>query len=285
MQDTKCQEPIIEISRSPVAAGLFSLIIPGLGQVYNGQLKKGIVFYALPIIVSLLLLKAGVQYKFFGMVIYAVLIFSIYIFIVFDAVRTASKTGAFSLKPYNRWYVYLLVLFLNFGINTSLEATFKKDLFGLKAYKIPSSTMVPTLLIGDHLMVDIGYYKTSKPARNDIIVFKYTQDDKMVDFIKRVIAIEGDTIESKDKVIYLNGQRLEEPFVIHEDGDSIPMSEPKDNFGPLTVPEGKLFVFGDNRDRSYDSRFLGFIDTEAVKGKALYIYWSKDKGRIGKEVK
>lgn len=160
--------------------------------------------------------------------------------------------------------------------------------FVVQAFKIPSGSMIPTLLIGDHILVNKFIYGIEipftdkkilmfrKPDRGDIIVFKYPENPKK-DFIKRVVAIEGDVIEEKDKALYLNGQRVIEPYAYHYDKYVRPNGfDPRDNFGPLVVPEGKVFVMGDNRDQSYDSRYWGFVDLKNIRGKALIIYWSWD---------
>ncbi|MBE0426741.1 MAG: signal peptidase I [Nitrospirae bacterium] len=160
--------------------------------------------------------------------------------------------------------------------------------FVVQAFKIPSGSMIPTLLIGDHILVNKFIYGTKipftdkvilvfrKPERGDIIVFKYPENPKK-DFIKRGIAIGGDIIEGRNKVVYINGKSIEEPYVRHYDRNIRPGGfDPRDNFGPLVVPEGKVFVLGDNRDQSYDSRYWGFVDLKDVKGTAFIIYWSWD---------
>jgi signal peptidase I len=141
----------------------------------------------------------------------------------------------------------------------------------IQAFKIPSGSMIPTLLIGDHILVNKFLYGTTipfsdkrvlvfkKPERGDIIVFKYPKNPKK-DFIKRVVATEGDKIESKNKVIYINGNRINEPYAQHTDNTMLPHGiGSRDNFGPVTVPENKFFVMGDNRDQSHDSRFWGLL--------------------------
>lgn len=165
--------------------------------------------------------------------------------------------------------------------------------FVIQAFKIPSGSMIPTLLIGDHLLVnkivigtpvDIPFTNIHlfnmpglrKPRKGDIIVFKYPEDPSR-DFIKRVIGVEGDRIESRNKTVYVNGSELVEPYAQHVDNESKP--DQRDNFGPVTIPEGKVFVMGDNRDQSYDSRFWGFVDVRDIKGKALIIYWSWDSSK------
>ena len=173
----------------------------------------------------------------------------------------------------------------------------------IQAFKIPSGSMIPTLLVGDHILVNKFIYGTNvpfsdkhflvlkRPGKGDIIVFKYPEDPKK-DFIKRVIATEGDLLESKDKVIYVNGKTVMEPFTYHSDRNIRPRgNDVRDNFGPLVVPPNKIFAMGDNRDQSYDSRYWGFVDAKDVKGKALIIYWSWDPknwlrfNRIGRLVK
>ena len=158
--------------------------------------------------------------------------------------------------------------------------------FVIQAYKIPSGSMKPTLLIGDHILVSKFNYGVKLPLirstlipvgthkRGDIVVFIYPED-RSKDFIKRLIGLPGDTIEIRDKQIILNGLPWSDSHGVNVDSLIIPGSvQPRDNFGPVTVPEGALFVMGDNRDESYDSRFWGFVPMKDVMGKALIIYWS-----------
>ncbi len=181
--------------------------------------------------------------------------------------------------------------------------------FVVQAFKIPSGSMESTLLVGDHILVnkfilgtpvDIPFTNVTvfhmpalkKPQRGDVIVFKYPEDPKR-DFIKRVVGVGGDVVESRDKAVFVNGRRTVEPYVQHTDSDVKPADmDRRDNFGPIKVPQGSVFVMGDNRDQSYDSRFWGFVNTSEIKGKALIIYWSWDRkanwvrfGRIGRLVK
>jgi len=158
--------------------------------------------------------------------------------------------------------------------------------FIVQAFKIPSGSMLETLQIGDHLLVSKFIYgikmpftgkvliPVKEPQRGDIVVFKFPEDPSM-DYIKRVIATGGETVEIKDKKVFINGQLLADDHGQFKD-ESIhpPSQDPRDNFGPVTVPEGKLFVMGDNRDNSFDGRFWGFVSLEAVRGKAFIIYWS-----------
>ncbi len=158
--------------------------------------------------------------------------------------------------------------------------------FVVQAFKIPSGSMKDTLLIGDHILVNKFIYgirmpftnavliPVKNPQRGDIMVFKFPEDPKK-DFIKRVIGIEGDVVEVRQKKVFVNHKELVEPYAKHTDPRIIPAwIQPRDNFGPVTVPKDSLFVMGDNRDHSYDSRFWGFVKLDAVRGKAFIIYWS-----------
>ena len=160
--------------------------------------------------------------------------------------------------------------------------------FIVQAFKIPSGSMKPTLQIGDHILVNKFIYgvklplfrntliQVSEPKREDIVVFIYPQD-RSKDFIKRVIGVAGDTVEMKDKKLFLNGKPYEDPYGTYIDHVIIPGSmQPRDNFGPITVPKGSIFVMGDNRDASLDSRFWGFVELKDVLGKAFVIYLSWD---------
>ena len=175
--------------------------------------------------------------------------------------------------------------------------------FVVQAFKIPSGSMEDTLLVGDHILVnkfiygttipftDIRVWPIRQPERGDIIVFKFPGDESK-DFIKRVMGTPGDTLEIKNKKVYINGKPLTEPYTLFCDKDVIPRSvTQRDNFGPIVVPKGKYFAMGDNRDRSLDSRFWGFVDEREILGKAMVLYWSWDKDyslvrwdRLGREV-
>lgn len=163
--------------------------------------------------------------------------------------------------------------------------------------------MIPTLNVGDHILVNKFLYGTRipftdtillpirHPRRQDIVVFKYPEDESK-DFIKRIIGEPGDTVEVRQKDVYINGRRLVEPYIIHKEFSMLSSElQPRDNFGPVVIPEDSYFVMGDNRDQSLDSRFWGFVKAGKIRGKAFMIYWSWDGedtwvrwNRIGKLV-
>jgi signal peptidase I len=162
--------------------------------------------------------------------------------------------------------------------------------FVIQAFSIPSGSMVPTLLVGDYLLVNKFVYgirnpltnkvliPLSTPQRWDIVVFVFPQDPTK-DYIKRVVGLPGEKIHIIDKKLYINGEQLETPNAVHSDSTVMPpptrpMESPRDNFGPVVVPKDSYFVMGDNRDHSYDSRFWGFVSMDALRGKAFIIYFS-----------
>ena len=161
--------------------------------------------------------------------------------------------------------------------------------FLVQAFKIPSGSMLETLQIGDQILVNKFIYGVKipftdgrvlipfkDPQPGDIVVFKYPEDPSK-DFIKRVVAVAGDTVSIVDKQLYVNGDPVvDEPYAMYS---RLPTHV--DNMPPVQVPENKLFVMGDNRDNSHDSRFWGFVDLSAVKGKAFMIYWSWDREEFG----
>ncbi len=160
--------------------------------------------------------------------------------------------------------------------------------FIVQAFKIPSGSMIPTLVVGDHLFVNkfiygvkLPYFRNTiipvtEPKKGDVIVFIYPHD-RSLDYIKRVVGTAGDTIEMKNKQLLVNNQPMPNDPGVYDDPVVFPANvQPRDNFAPITVPKGSVFVMGDNRDHSMDSRFWGFVDLKDVLGKAFIIYWSWD---------
>ncbi len=166
-----------------------------------------------------------------------------------------------------------------------------------QAFKIPTGSMEQNLLIGDHLLVNKFVYAPTATwlerrllpvadiKRGDVVVFKYPEDPER-DFIKRVIGLPGETLEVREKRVYINGRRLDEPYVFyleppgrlsaHHETTAFDLRE---QYGPVTVPPDSYFMMGDNRDNSQDSRYWGVLPRAYVKGKALVVYWSYDAER------
>jgi signal peptidase I len=161
--------------------------------------------------------------------------------------------------------------------------------FVVQAFKIPTGSMEPNLLVGDHLLVNKFVFAPTATAlertllpmrairRGDVVVFKYPQEPDR-DFIKRVIGLPGETVELKERRVLINGAPIEDSYAHYlfpvMAGDETSGSDVRQRFGPVTVPEGHYFMMGDNRDNSEDSRYWGFMPQSYVKGRALMIYWS-----------
>ncbi len=157
--------------------------------------------------------------------------------------------------------------------------------FVVQAFKIPSGSMEPTLVVGDYILVNKFLYgmrvpftgtkllQFVKPERGDVIVFIVPLDPSK-DFIKRVIGMEGEKVQIIDKKIFINDQLIKDPWGDFENIGSAEFRRAVENFGPVVVPKNSLFVMGDNRNNSDDSRFWGFLDANAVLGKAFILYFS-----------
>ena len=192
------------------------------------------------------------------------------------------QTQPEAVKPRSLWREYAESIVIAIILALVIRA------YVVQAFKIPSGSMEDTLLIGDHLLVskfiygtkipftDTQVLKIRDPKRGDVVVFEYPEDPRK-DFIKRIVGVPGDVVEGKDKKVYVNGTLYELPQAVHKESEIIPKEQnPRDTFGPVVVPENSYFVMGDNRDRSYDSRFWKFVRRDQLKGLAFIKYWSID---------
>ena len=157
--------------------------------------------------------------------------------------------------------------------------------FNFPSFKVPTGSMIPTILRGDQFLVnkfvfgtripfsDVKVLAVREPRRGDVVVFEYPEN-RRVHYVKRVIGLPGDTVEVRDKRVYINGEEYVVENEIHSDSDIVPGL--RDNFGPIVVPSNSYFMMGDNRDNSQDSRFWGFVHARELTGTAQLIYWSWD---------
>ncbi len=269
---------MIDKPRKPWISGILTFFAIGLGHIYSGEAKKGIILFLIGQFIllfsmSLLLLP----YVPINIVVAILVGLSFLIYCVIDAVKLSRKHKfSYDMKKYNKWYFYLLFwLLTSFLIQPITETAIKSNI--VKAYKIPSGAMKQTLQIGDHIIANKFIYKNSEPKRGDIVIFPFPEEPSK-DFIKRVVGVGGDVIEIRDKQVLINYNIFQESYKIHTDNRIIPKDlQPRDNYGPVEVPHDCIFVMGDNRDNSYDSRFWGFVKKATVKGKASTIYWSWDR--------
>lgn len=203
------------------------------------------------------------------------------LFIIGEAFFSARKKKELILKPYNKWYIYLLIILLINSIVLIPTHFLTNKVLGFSAYKMPTGSMEPTLRIGDYLVANPKYYKKNELKRGDLVILQ-SPDDSAKLFIKRIIALEGEKIEIKSKQVYINDVPLPEGYKIHLDNEFYPG---RDNYGPAVVPSDHCFVLGDNRDKSIDSRHWDSLPLMNIKGKPLYICWARDIIRIGMKIR
>jgi len=159
------------------------------------------------------------------------------------------------------------------------------DLLPVRAFRMPASSMAPTLEVGDHFIAKMERYGDRVPARGDIVIFPFPED-RSKDFVMRIVGLPGERIQIKDKAIFINDRPLDDPWGVFKENRAIAKNiGPRDNFDPVDIPKGEVFVLGDNRNLSFDSRFWGNVEIKEIKGKALFIYWSDDWSRIGKQIR
>jgi signal peptidase I len=279
-----------EKKRNPRVAAIFSLLNPGLGIVYNGNLKNGLIVTASYELLALIMSAAGAFRSFTVALVVVAVDFVAWLFFIVYVASQARNIKTIRLRAFNRWFVYLA--FIIFSI---LGTYFSRYLSPAKNFKVPTGSMSPAIDDGDCLVADMHYYRNHEIKIGDVIAYHVPQEPG-VTYMKRCIALEGQTVEIRDGVVYVNGTESLPSLLLKRDFAEImprsyndPRVYPKgagnqDQYGPVTIPKGKLFVLGDHRDNSLDSRYYGFVDRNDVTGKALYIYWSNDFSKLGRMI-
>ena len=303
--------------RKPLFALALSLFLIGLGQVYNGKLRKGVLFFLISIIFPLLLLQLSVAIPDKMLIVFLLLSLlaslGIYIWAALDAWKHAKRIGKnYTLKTYNKLYIYiLLIIVLNlFSFGPIID--WQKICFFALPYRMATGSMIPTVLPGDFIMTDRRIDHSAENhglKRGELVVFKYPES-KEKHFLKRVIGLPGDEIEIKGMELYVNGEKRtgEEVSYMQERRDEYIKERTVAFYEEsasgtyvvfflegtarknlkVTVPEGNCFVLGDYRDNSRDSRHWGMVPLDDVIARAKLIYYSVNPesgirwGRIGK---
>ena len=292
--------------RQPTAAVVLSLIMPGLGHVYCGRIAKGLVFGVLGgLSVPIILVALHVSLTPVRLAIIAVGLLgslAIGLIAVIDSYYLAKHSkGSYELKEYNRWYVYLLLMLISTG-GPMQTAFYVREKY-LEAFSIASSSMYPTMFLGDRALANKIAYSRSDPEKGDIVVF-LDPGNRQQNFIKRVVALAGDTVEIRNGELYVNGKKLKrEKFsdpslatlkpkmqgeLFYEfNGQAkykIIMVAPKEgekpastDFKQITVPKYHCFVLGDNRNHSKDSRSFGPVAIASIKGRFDYLYFPAER--------
>jgi signal peptidase I len=201
--------------------------------------------------------------------------------IAWDAGVVAARAHDFSPKRFNRWYVYLALFMIHLFLAPAREAMMCA--LGAATFRIPTGSMEPTVLLGDRVIFNMAAYGLrspidgrklltfGSPSRGELVAYKSPADRNTI-YLHRIIAIAGERVEIRRRNVYVNDRPLDEPYAHHlELAGSLAT---RDEWGPQIVPEGHVFILGDNRENARDSRFLGFVPTEDVLGRAACVYWS-----------
>ncbi len=260
---------------SALFAAFLSLLLPGLGQ-YNLGLPLRALGYFLLYAVLLLVSATFFWTTFSGLLASFGLFLVLYLVSIVDAVLCARNNELGPRSWVYRWYSCFVLLIL---ISAALEIPkYFIQQYYIEAFKIPNSSMEAAIQVGDHLMVDKSYYRSHAPARGDISIFTLPDAPNVV-LIKRIVALPGESVEVRGRELRINGEVIEESYATYLSGGIR-------DFGPETVPEGKVFLLGDKRDASRDSRYWTdpFLPIERLLGRAEYLYWTheKDFSRLGK---
>jgi signal peptidase I len=243
--ERKMEQPGKNKGRNTLLAVFLALAMPGLGQVYSGELIKGVSYFLIILAVSIIGVRGTILlpdgWMMFSALATMVACGALYIATVVEAFRKASITDStYQLKPYNRWYFYLAIWLLG-SIAWGAVRNYSTENY-VEAFKIPTSSMAPTVQQGDFVLADKTAYNRMSPKKGDVVIFIYP-DDRSKKFIKRIEALPGETIKTSD--------------------------------GTTTVvPHGYIYVLGDNWENSYDSRQFGFIPLSDVIGKVRQVYFS-----------
>jgi signal peptidase I len=284
-------------TRRPFLALLLSVAATGLGHIYCGQLAKGLILFftsfAFAPIIVMTLQQMTSGWAFAAAIGSILLLVAVFLYALMDAFVLAKRIGAgYLLKEYNRWYIYLIFIVVAVSYPANLSQSIKHHLF--QAFRIPSVSMVPSILRGDHVFINKAVYQRQAPRRGEVIVFIYP-DDRHKNYIKRIVAMPGDTIEVKDHRVYINDQPLayepppsqalspiskqvSEEVLAEINGPSRYLVVPGHQPGQLAdyprtrVPHGYCFVLGDNRDHSQDSRQFGPLPLADILGRVDFIY-------------
>lgn len=295
-------------------AVLLSLIMPGLGQVYCGRLKRGLVLnflniLPLPIIIGLFSLSNSPSLM--QIVIALILVGGmVQLTAIIDSAFLAKRSAGYQLKDYNSPVVYALLVLIVTGGSIG-SALYIRDQ-GLEAFRVPTASCYPTIVPNDRILANKHAYKRTNPKRGDLVVH-ICPFNRHWNYIKRIVAVAGDTVEMKDGWLYVNSQKLsrrklpestldniritveEKPLegeVFEETNGNMkyniflaesPHDKTTGNLEKITVPEHHCFVLGDNRNLSTDSRDFGPVPLATIKGRADYVYWpAMDWSHFGK---
>lgn len=278
----------MEFRKNPWVAGALSILLPGAGQVYNRQKRKALVWYTVFFLLPILFIFCKCLYYFWGLVLLVFFYVWLYLYNIGDAIHGALRPKRIEPRPWHKILIIVLMVLIVADVAV-IAGNRTGNTIGLRAFRVITNSMAPALQAGDSFLLDLNYYKKNQIQRGNIVAFQRAAYKGPL--CKRVIGLPGDRIEGKGDEVFVNGTVIPEPYARYIGRnarlDDFNQKHRAADFGPITVPEGQLFVMGDNRDNSFDSRDpdFGFVPVESVWAKPLYIYFSLDRSRIGKTIK
>lgn len=262
--------------RRPLLAASLSLLGGPVGQIYAGSLGRSVLMWLIGSALLPSLAFASISLpigKGSIVLILLCLIGPTFVYSI-DAYFLARRRQASQRRPYQRWWFYLLAV-LVFGTGNSLVATLNRY-YVAEAFVVPTRGMMATILPGDQILVDHMWFRPGNVRRGDIVVFRTPEAEQSVN-VMRVVGLPNDQIEVMDEKVVLNGQVKSEPYVLIDSG--IEAHPEIENLSVTTVPSDSVFVLGDNRRLSRDSRFFGPVPIRNLTGRATAIYWSRERFR------
>jgi len=286
--------------RNPFSALVLS-IVAGLGQIYNGQLRKGLVFLTIDLLVPIMFGLTGILNNLSGLLTLVVYSLSFIIYRMTNGFTQARKLVNYQLKSYNKWYVYLSFVITLGIIRTFLDLPAST---GIQTFKIPTLSMNPTMEPGDRVVANLNYYHSNPIQQGDIVAFNSTQGGI---WAFRVIGLPNDSVEIKEGKVYVNNHLnklttkgeyiLYDQEVIEYQEQLNPTKTIKtlrykkilmagtQTFDKIWIPEKEYFLMGDNRDNALDSRFIGTIKEADILGRVIYSYWGNTSDRVNVDFK
>lgn len=271
-------------ARKPWLAAALSLVVPGLGHVYVGEVRRGLRLWSALLAIPILSSWFGVLSHFWGLVGILLVWGGLYLYILMDASSRARALESFEPGPDQRWTVYVgVVLFAATVVSPMIRVVLAHQ-----SFLVPTVSMMPTIVPGDHLLARKGSFAGDELQRGDVVIYQSVVDPAIVQ-VSRIVGLPGEEVDLVDKAVFIDGEPLDEVPAVHHgdprtypDGPMIPeATRARDQAGPLRVPEGHVFLMSDNRDAAYDSRFFGPVPISNIRARPLYVYWSRSPGPGG----
>ncbi|WP_316896485.1 signal peptidase I [Pseudodesulfovibrio indicus] len=253
--------------RKPWLALLLSLVAVGLGQVYNGQWRKGVWLFLTEVGLGMFMVLYWADFA--AMLLCVSILAGYNLFVAGEAFVSARRLRDFTPGPWNHGWVYGLCLLVSLGAGSVFKWMVQEYFF--IAYTVPSASMVPSIRVGDRFMAEV-LEPEDRLSRGEIVIFTLPETQG-TDFVKRIVGLPGETVEIRNRQVLVDGRELKEPYVQHIKGGLI---QERDNLAPVVLGADEYFVMGDNREDSYDSRWLGPVPREQITGRAGYVYFPGD---------